>query len=93
MATRLLILHIASCDVCGHEDEYGGGAGTTPEEAVDLLLADPDEWTRTPTGRLVCGHPDPAHDTVRGTESPRLLAMSPDAMTATYPTVKENQPA
>jgi hypothetical protein len=80
MATRKVVLFVASCDVCGEEADPGSGQGATPREAVEDLTVHDGTWIER-DGRLVCDRSDPAHDQARGGEAPQLLAMSADAMT------------
>ncbi|MFH8926340.1 hypothetical protein ACH4D4_04725 [Streptomyces pristinaespiralis] len=84
MAVRLHLVFVASCDVCGIEADPGSGQGPTPRDAIDDLTIHDGTWEETVDGRLVCDRSDPAHDQARGGESPRLLAMSRDAMTAQH---------
>lgn len=84
MATRLHLVFVASCDVCGAEADPGSGQGTTPRAAVEDLTVHDGTWTETVDGHLVCDRSNPAHDQARGGESPTLLAMSSDAMAVQY---------
>jgi hypothetical protein len=95
MGTRAVTVHVAYCDVCLEEADPGSGQGATPRAAIEDLTVHDGEWQEADDGRLVCPASNPAHDQARGSESPFLLAMSPDAMTATFPALgtKENQPA
>jgi hypothetical protein len=81
MAVRLHLVFVASCDVCGTEADPGSGQGDTPREAVEDLTVHDGTWTETVDGWLVCDRSNPAHDQARDGESPRLLALSSDAMT------------
>lgn len=80
MSVRPYTLYAASCDTCGNETEYGWGGSA--EDAL-ANAAEDSSWTRI-GNRLVCEKSDPAHDEARGGESPDLLRMGPDAMTATF---------
>jgi len=80
MAVRLHLVFVASCDVCGEEADPGSGQGTTPRDAIEDLTVHDGTWVYH-RDLLVCDRTDTAHDQAREGESPRLLAMSNDAMT------------
>ncbi|GAB3952786.1 hypothetical protein [Streptomyces sparsus] len=84
MAIRLITCHVAVCDLCGATDDTEGGTPhfATQAEAIDYATADPDGWTLTDDGRLICTRDDRAHERIHEDAGKRISAC---AMTVTWP--------